>query len=156
MVSRHRTYSTRRPSPQGLRAPETSIGFAGFIPDSVERQWICSFDGYILWQSVGKRRYHPSLRFGRYVVSRQLGRGGMGIVSEATDPQIGRRLAIKIINFQAFTTVEESAVLRERLFREARWVGALSQRRIVVIYDVGEHNQLVSSAMELVDGPSLH
>jgi len=99
---------------------------------------------------------HPSLRFGRYVVSRELGRGGMGIVYEATDPQIGRRLAIKIINFQAFTTVEESAVLRERLFREARSAGALSHPGIVVIYDVGEDNQMAYIAMELVDGPSLH
>src|ERR1017187_3391667 len=99
---------------------------------------------------------HPSLRFGRYVVSRELGRGGMGIVYEATDPQIGRRLAIKIINFQSFTTNEESAVLRERLFREARSAGALSHPGIVVIYDVGEDNQMAYIAMELVDGPSLH
>ena len=99
---------------------------------------------------------HRSLRFGRYVVSRELGRGGMGIVYEATDPQIGRRLAIKIINFQSFTTFEESAVLRERLFREARSAGALSHPGIVVIYDVGEDNQMAYIAMELVDGPSLH
>jgi serine/threonine protein kinase len=99
---------------------------------------------------------HPSLKFGRYVVSRELGRGGMGIVYEATDPQIGRRLAIKIINFQSLTTIEESAVLRERLFREARSAGALSHPGIVVIYDVGEDNQMAYIAMELVDGPSLH
>ena len=99
---------------------------------------------------------HPSLKFGRFVVSRELGRGGMGIVYEATDPQIGRHLAIKIINFQAFTSAEESAVLRERLFREARSAGALSHPGIVVIYDVGEDNQMAYIAMELVDGPSLH
>ena len=99
---------------------------------------------------------HPSLKFGRYVVSRELGRGGMGIVYEATDPQIGRRLAIKIINFQSFTTSEESTALRDRLFREARSAGALSHPGIVVIYDVGEDNQMAYIAMELVDGPSLH
>src|ERR1035438_9668770 len=77
---------------------------------------------------------HPSLKFGRYLVSHELGRGGMGIVYEATDPQIGRRLAIKIINFQSFTTSEESTALRDRLFREARSAGALSHPGIVVIY----------------------
>jgi serine/threonine-protein kinase len=96
------------------------------------------------------------MKFGRYVVSRELGRGGMGIVYEATDPQIGRRLAIKIINFQSFTTSEESTALRDRLFREARSAGALSHPGIVVIYDVGEDNQMAYIAMELVDGPSLH
>jgi serine/threonine-protein kinase len=99
---------------------------------------------------------HPSLKFGRYVVSHELGRGGMGIVYEATDPQIGRRLAIKIINFQSFTSAEESTALRDRLFREARSAGALSHPGIVVIYDVGEDNQMAYIAMELVDGPSLH
>jgi serine/threonine-protein kinase len=99
---------------------------------------------------------HPSLKFGRYVVSHELGRGGMGIVYEATDPQIGRRLAIKIINFQSFTSSEESTTLRDRLFREARSAGALSHPGIVVIYDVGEDNQMAYIAMELVDGPSLH
>jgi serine/threonine-protein kinase len=142
--------------PQGLREPETSIGFAGFIPDSGERRWIYSFHGYILMQMSESEDTHPSLKFGRYVVSHELGRGGMGIVYEATDPQIGRRLAIKIINFQSFTSSEESTTLRDRLFREARSAGALSHPGIVVIYDVGEDNQMAYIAMELVDGPSLH
>src|ERR1035438_3498750 len=98
----------------------------------------------------------PSLKFGRYIVTRELGRGGMGIVYEATDPQIGRHLAVKIINFQSFTTAEEAAGLRERLFREARSAGVLSHPGIVVIYDVGEDNQMAYIAMEFVDGPSLH
>jgi serine/threonine-protein kinase len=99
---------------------------------------------------------HDSPRIGRYVVVRELGRGGMGVVYEAVDPQIGRHVAIKVINLQAFTTPEECAALRDRLFREARSAGALSHPGIVVVYDVGEDNQMAYIAMECVDGPSLH
>ena len=98
----------------------------------------------------------PSLKIGRYVVVRELGRGGMGIVYEATDPEIGRHLAVKVINLQAFTTPEESTALRDRLFREARSAGALSHPGIVMVYDVGQDNEMAYIAMELVDGPSLH
>ena len=98
----------------------------------------------------------PSQKIGRYVVVRELGRGGMGIVYEATDPEIGRHLAVKVINLQAFTTPEESTALRDRLFREARSAGALSHPGIVMVYDVGQDNELAYIAMELVDGPSLH
>src|ERR1017187_7689910 len=158
---------------------KTSIGLAGFILDSVERQvdlriysirtivvtaprQVFGLDSFLFHLAIYCCRVsetedtHPSLKFGRYAVSRELGRGGMGIVYEATDPQIGRRLAIKIINFQSFTTSEESTALRDRLFREARSAGALSHPGIVVIYDVGEDNQMAYIAMELVDGPSLH
>jgi serine/threonine protein kinase len=97
----------------------------------------------------------PSMRIGRYVVARELGRGGMGIVYEATDPAIGRRVAIKVINLQFLTGAGEAQVLRERLFREARSAGALSHSGIVVVYDVGEDREMAFIAMEYVDGPSL-
>ncbi len=96
-----------------------------------------------------------SMRIGRYVVVRELGRGGMGIVYEATDPAIGRRVAIKVINLQFLTGAGEAQLLRERLFREARSAGALSHPGIVVVYDVGEDRAMAFIAMEYVDGPSL-
>jgi serine/threonine-protein kinase len=88
-------------------------------------------------------------------VARELGRGGMGIVYEATDPAIGRRVAIKVINLQFLTGAGEAQILRERLFREARSAGALSHSGIVVVYDVGEDREMAFIAMEYVDGPSL-
>lgn len=97
----------------------------------------------------------PSMRIGRYVVARELGRGGMGIVYEATDPAIGRRVAIKVINLQFLTGAGEAQLLRERLFREARSAGLLSHSGIVVVYDVGEEREMAFIAMEYVDGPSL-
>ena len=96
-----------------------------------------------------------SMRIGRYVVARELGRGGMGIVYEATDPAIGRRVAIKVINLQFLTGAGEAQLLRERLFREARSAGLLSHSGIVVVYDVGEDREMAFIAMEFVDGPSL-
>jgi serine/threonine-protein kinase len=96
-----------------------------------------------------------SMRIGRYAVARELGRGGMGIVYEATDPAIGRRVAIKVINLQFLTGAGEAQVLRERLFRESRAAGALSHSGIVVVYDVGEDHEMAFIAMEYVDGPSL-
>src|SRR5580658_738418 len=96
-----------------------------------------------------------SMRIGRYTVERELGRGGMGIVYEATDPAIGRRVAIKVINLQFLTGDGEAQLLRERLFREARSAGTLSHPGIVVVYDVGEDREMAFIAMEFVDGPSL-
>ena len=96
-----------------------------------------------------------SMRIGRYTVARELGRGGMGIVYEATAPAIGRRVAIKVINLQFLTGPGEAQLLRERLFREARSAGVLSHSGIVVVYDIGEDREMAFIAMEFVDGPSL-
>src|SRR5580658_6809940 len=96
-----------------------------------------------------------SIRIGRYAVERELGRGGMGIVYQATDPALGRRVAIKVINLQFLTGDGEAQILRERLFREARSAGALCHPGIVLVYDVGEDREMAFIAMEFVDGPSL-
>jgi tRNA A-37 threonylcarbamoyl transferase component Bud32 len=94
-------------------------------------------------------------RIGRYIVTGELGRGAMGIVFEALDPFIERKVAVKVIRLQALADGNEAAFLRERLFREARTAGGLFHPGIVVVLDVGQEGELAFIAMEYVDGPSL-
>jgi len=94
-------------------------------------------------------------RIGRYKIVRELGRGAMGVVYHAIDPNIGRPVAIKTINLGAVLNPEEQERMRERLFREARSAGILSHPGIVTIYDVEQQGDLAYIAMEYVDGPTL-
>ena len=94
-------------------------------------------------------------RIGRYKIVRELGRGAMGVVYHAIDPNIGRPVAIKTIQLGGNRTPEEQDRLRERLFREARSAGILSHPGIVTIYDVEQQGDLAYIAMEFVDGPTL-
>jgi tRNA A-37 threonylcarbamoyl transferase component Bud32 len=98
----------------------------------------------------------PSQRIGRYLVTGELGRGAMGIVYEAIDPLIGRKVAVKVIHLQAFADAGEARFLRDRLFREARSAGALSHPGIVIVFDVGQEGDLAFIAMERVEGVSLY
>jgi serine/threonine protein kinase len=94
-------------------------------------------------------------RIGRYKIVRELGRGAMGVVYHAIDPNIGRPVAIKTIQLGNVRHPEEQERLRERLFREARSAGILSHPGIVTIYDVEQQGDLAYIAMEYVDGPTL-
>jgi serine/threonine-protein kinase len=94
-------------------------------------------------------------RIGRYKIVGELGRGAMGVVYHAIDPNIGRPVAIKTIHFGGVRNAEEQNRLRERLFREARSAGILSHPGIVTIYDVEQQGELAYIAMEYVDGPTL-
>jgi len=94
-------------------------------------------------------------RIGRYKIVRELGRGAMGVVYHAIDPNIGRPVAIKTIQLSGARSPEEQERLRERLFREARSAGILSHPGIVTIYDVEQEGDLAYIAMEYVDGPTL-
>jgi serine/threonine-protein kinase len=94
-------------------------------------------------------------RIGRYKIVRELGRGAMGVVYHAIDPNIGRPVAIKTINLGTVLKPEEQERMRERLFREARSAGILSHPGIVTIYDVEQQGDLAYIAMEYVDGPTL-
>src|SRR5919206_3183153 len=94
-------------------------------------------------------------RIGRYKIVRELGRGAMGVVYHAIDPNIGRPVAIKTIQLGGGRKPEEVDRLRERLFREARSAGILSHPGIVTIYDVEQHGDVAYIAMEYVDGPTL-
>ena len=90
-------------------------------------------------------------KIGRYRIVKELGRGAMGVVYLAIDPNIGRDVAIKTIRLKEVEKPEE----RERLFREARSAGRLSHPGIVTIYDVDEEDGLAYIAMEYVNGPTL-
>jgi serine/threonine protein kinase len=84
---------------------------------------------------------------GRYRVTGELGRGGMGVVYKGEDRQIGRHVAIK-------TLTDVTPELRERFYIEAR-SGILSHQNIVTVYEVGEHEGRPFIAMEFVEGESL-
>jgi serine/threonine-protein kinase len=93
-------------------------------------------------------------RIGRYQITGELGRGAMGVVYRATDPAIGRTVAIKVIRLSEFTAVGERERLRERLFREAQSAGRLSHPGIVTIYDIAEEGEITCIFMECVNGPT--
>src|SRR3982751_1138135 len=88
---------------------------------------------------------------GRYKVIRKLGAGGMANVYLAEDQELGRRVAIKILNDRHAN--DEQFV--ERFRREAKNAAALSHPNIVSIYDRGEAEGSYYIAMEYLDGRSL-
>src|SRR3989440_2579315 len=88
---------------------------------------------------------------GRYRVVRKLGSGGMADVYLAEDEELGRRVAIKILNDRHAN--DEQFV--ERFRREAKNAAGLSHPNIVSIYDRGEAEGTYYIAMEYLDGRSL-
>ena len=90
----------------------------------------------------------------RFRVTGQLGRGGMGQVVEAADPQMGRRVAIKIIRSPAPDDAEGLAGFR-RFRREAQMAGALSHDHVVRVFDFGEDPSAAWMVMEIVEGGTL-
>src|ERR1700750_2424526 len=88
---------------------------------------------------------------GRYRIERKLGAGGMADVLLAEDQELGRRVAIKILNDRH--AADDSFI--ERFRREAKNAAGLSHPNIVSIYDRGEAEGTYYIAMEYLDGRSL-
>ena len=88
---------------------------------------------------------------GRYRIVRKLGAGGMADVYLAEDQELGRRVAIKILNDRHAN--DEQFI--ERFRREAKNAAALNHPNIVSIYDRGEAEHTYYIAMEYLDGRSL-
>lgn len=89
---------------------------------------------------------------GRYRVIERIGRGAMGAVYSASDEQLGRDVAVKLM----LAAFEEDNELRERFHREARVTGQLAHRNIVTIFDLGEHDGRPFIVMELLEGLPLN
>jgi tetratricopeptide (TPR) repeat protein/predicted Ser/Thr protein kinase len=95
----------------------------------------------------------PHSRVGRYILLKRLGDGGMGVVYSAYDPDLERKVALKLLRPDVQTDAEEA---RSRLLREAQAMARFSHPNIVPIFDVGVWSDQVFLAMELVDGGTLH
>src|SRR5204863_5309011 len=84
-----------------------------------------------------------------YHIDGQLGQGAMGVVYAAQDPDLERRIALKVLR----TSDSESA--RARLLREARAMARLSHPAVVTVHEVGTAAGVDYVAMELIDGSTV-
>jgi tetratricopeptide (TPR) repeat protein len=87
---------------------------------------------------------------GRYVILDHIGTGGMSVVYAAYDPQLDRKVAIKLLRAS-----EGSEERQQRLLREAQAMARLSHPNVLAIHDVGTFGAGVFIATEFVDGPTL-
>ena len=101
-------------------------------------------------------------KFGKYEIRREVGRGGMGVVYEAYDPIICRRVALKTLISDLLSGPQANTLIG-RLRREAQAAGRLTHPNIVAVYDFGEESQqpaggagrIAYISMEFVEGREL-
>lgn len=107
-------------------------------------------------------RRAPEVAIGRFVVESRLGSGGMGIVYRGYDPELDRRVAIKVLDLRRLGTRPASA--HARLLREARALARLTHPNVVAVHDVGvladdgdraNPEARLYLVMEYVDGPTV-
>src|SRR5947199_1735387 len=93
----------------------------------------------------------PGTRLGGYDVLVQIGEGGMGKVYAASDPRLGRQVAIKTLPDEVAGDPDR---LR-RIAREARVLASLNHPNIATIHELLEGDGSHAIVMELVEGPTL-
>lgn len=129
------------------------------MPEEKETRRIPRLDDTDATQILGSRekkdleeRVVPvPARIGRYEVQREVGRGGMGVVYEAKDPSLGRRLAVKVLTFSGRDPEEG----KQRFRLEAHTVANLTHPNIVTIHDFGDEQGLYYYTMDFIEGKNL-
>jgi tetratricopeptide (TPR) repeat protein/predicted Ser/Thr protein kinase len=95
----------------------------------------------------------PGSSVSRYIVLSRVGAGGMGVVYAAYDPELNRRIALKLLRAEGHGEGSEQA--RARLLSEAQALARLAHPNVVAIHDVGVTHGNVFIVMEFVEGPTL-
>jgi serine/threonine protein kinase len=93
----------------------------------------------------------PGEKLAHYVLSDQIGQGGMGVVWQATDTKLDREVAIKILP----AGLVQDAGRVARFQREAKVLASLNHNRIASIYGFEDAGDVQALVMELVRGPTL-
>ncbi len=88
-------------------------------------------------------------RLGRYTIEALLGRGGMGVVYRARDPDLGRSVALKVLRGQP------TDAGRARLLREAQVMAQLVHPNVITVFEIGTSSDRDFIVMELIDGVTL-
>jgi tetratricopeptide (TPR) repeat protein/predicted Ser/Thr protein kinase len=98
-----------------------------------------------------RKPLHQGTPLGRYVLLERLGAGGMGEVFAAYDPQLDRKVALKLLRSGSLSASEG----RARLLREAQAMARLQHPNVVAVHDVGTFEDRVFVAMEFIDGETV-
>ncbi len=91
---------------------------------------------------------------GRYVVLEHIGAGGMGVVYAAYDPDLDRRVALKVLR-ASLDDDDQGEQARARLLREGQAMARVRHPSVIAVHDVGTHERRVFIAMEFIDGCTL-
>ena len=95
-----------------------------------------------------------AVRIGRFMLLERIGVGAMGIVYAAYDPELDRRVALKVLR-ERTDSDEARETASERLLREVEAMAHLDHSNVVRVFDVGRHEGLTFVAMEQVEGTTL-
>ncbi len=93
-------------------------------------------------------------KLGRYVVGSRVGAGAMGTVYEAVDPDLNRKLAIKVLKLTSSSSAHRRTAIH-RIRREAQALAQLSDPHVVTIHDIGQIEGSVFVVMDFVEGRTL-
>jgi serine/threonine protein kinase len=94
-------------------------------------------------------------KIGKYKILDTIGKGAMGVVYKALDPDINRVVAIKAIRFDVISEESDREEIMKRFIREAQSAGKLIHPNIVTIYDVMESENMTYIVMQYIEGQSL-
>ncbi|MBI4586556.1 MAG: serine/threonine protein kinase [Planctomycetes bacterium] len=141
-------YAARQPElAERIRARFRSMQFL----EEIQRGASCGAGGQPEPASGNLSRPEGLPRLGEYRILRELGRGGMGVVYEAAQESLQRRVALKVLPFHSFMDRR----YLERFRREAQAAAQLQHPHIVPIFGVGEEHGVQYFAMQLVQGQGL-
>src|SRR4051812_26978549 len=90
-------------------------------------------------------------QFGQYKVVRELGRGGMACVFEGRHPQLGSRVALKVMT----PALAAQPLAASRFLREAKAASQIHHQNVVEVFDVGTQDGVPFIVMEFLDGVDL-
>ncbi|MBC7978470.1 MAG: serine/threonine protein kinase, partial [Myxococcales bacterium] len=105
-------------------------------------------------EGPARAQLRPGDRVGRYTVLHKVGAGGMGVVFAAYDPQLDRRVALKLVH-HGVLSAGSWEIAAARLLREAQALARLSHPNVITVFDAGRFEGLVFLTMELLPDGTL-
>lgn len=102
------------------------------------------------WQTTEPAQLRRGAMLGRYLILGKIGAGGMGVVYAAYDPELDRKVAVKLLKSGGY-----DPYARARLLREAQSMAKLSHPNVIAVFDVGTVGDQVFMAMEFIQGATL-